>query len=947
MERDAFISYSHKRDTALAQALQRGLHRLARPWTRRQVVNVFRDTTSLGANTDLGGSIKRELERSRYFIYLASPAAAESRWVREEIAFWLAHRPMDRFLIAVSDGEIAWDAEAGDFDWSGTTALPEILRGKFRKEPLWVDLTAIRENEQFSLRGPEFRDAVATLAAPLHGRAKDALDSEDLRQRRLATRMLRGAVVTLSVLLVTSLIASVIAWQQRGEALARARTSASQALAARALVMAGPDPRKAAQFALYAEAVQPTGESAQALGRAVEANGSVVRHIQGGNDAVSKWRGAGSVPASRVAISSDGRLLAYYSDFDRDAEELPTRHIHLYDIGARKELPSLYGSSWPRNGGHLAFSADGGILAVETYPNEIELWDTRRQKLIRTIVTLPAGVGLASASQGLRSLALSDDGRRVAAIFHVAPHTMRFGVWDVTAGACLATGENAGPGAGLAFDTPNRLLLFNPGTDTLDTLTVDDRSWDDTQTLPGPGPDEGYAALSPDGAWGYVRGKGKDELWDLANGRRRASVTDGPDFLSVPRDAQDTAVGADGRAVSVYDLALARGRTLGSFSWPVDSLAVSGDGQWVAASSADGAITLFSTASVQGGAVVPNPQRVKASEFTEDGRLALREADGGTDLWTVADGAVGLKRLGHVGATLDLVGDPGDTVVVSTDGARAALCVDGMLSLWDLRTGSRTGPEATLPSEDRLRLVTFLPDDVHILSRGRNTAYVIDTRTWETVQEEVVDEDFGGDTAVSQDRSTVAMSVHGDLTVWRWSRGQGSRGQGLAPVRKVAVDRDIHGSVYLSHGGERLAVTDGDARITLVDVASGRTARSSAIAEPGGGGLVFSRDLRFIVRTTGSGKGSRLGFWDASTGEDRGAWGLETGTADSDDAAAAVFATPSGDLLTLGTDGSLVRRTVGVAAWREILCGLVRDPLPKTEYDHYLKGMEVQAPCRP
>ncbi|KJY46768.1 WD40 repeat, subgroup, partial [Streptomyces sp. NRRL S-444] len=278
--RDAFISYSHQQDVPLAEALQRGLHRLARPWTRRQIVSVFRDTTSLAAASDLGAAILHELGQSRYFVYIASPAAAQSRWVRAEIEFWLEHRPMDHFLIAVSDGTIAWDPDAGDWDWSRTTCLPDVLRRKFAKEPLWVDLTAIRKAERYSLRDAPFRDTVAALLARIRGLSKDEVDSEDLRQRRTAVRMLRGAVTTLSFLLVTSLIAGLFAWQQRNEALARARTSASLALAARALEMAATDPRRAAQYALYSYETEPTGEAAQALARAVAANDKVSQHMQ-------------------------------------------------------------------------------------------------------------------------------------------------------------------------------------------------------------------------------------------------------------------------------------------------------------------------------------------------------------------------------------------------------------------------------------------------------------------------------------------------------------------------------------------------------------------------------------------------------------------------------------------------------------------------------------------
>lgn len=274
MERDGFISYSHARDRELAQALQRGMHKLARPWTRRQVISVFRDTTSLSASHDLWSSILGELERSRYFIYLASPEAAASRWVQKEIRFWLENRSPDRILIAVGSGAVHWDPAAGDFDWSRTTALPRMLEGVFQAEPLWVDLAEVRRSRKYSLRQAEFRSAVAALAAPLHGRGKDELDSEDIQQRRIALRLLRGAVTVLSLLLVTSLAAGGYAWQKRGEALERARVSASQALTAHSIVLADADPRKAA---LYAEEAEPTSESARALARAVDANSNVAR----------------------------------------------------------------------------------------------------------------------------------------------------------------------------------------------------------------------------------------------------------------------------------------------------------------------------------------------------------------------------------------------------------------------------------------------------------------------------------------------------------------------------------------------------------------------------------------------------------------------------------------------------------------------------------------------
>ena len=87
---DGFISYSHAVDGRLAPALQRGLHRFAKPWYRLRALRVFRDETSLSATPELWPSIVEALDGSRWLILLASPEAAESPWVNDEVAHWCA-----------------------------------------------------------------------------------------------------------------------------------------------------------------------------------------------------------------------------------------------------------------------------------------------------------------------------------------------------------------------------------------------------------------------------------------------------------------------------------------------------------------------------------------------------------------------------------------------------------------------------------------------------------------------------------------------------------------------------------------------------------------------------------------------------------------------------------------------------------------------------------------
>ncbi|MGI0013761.1 MAG: WD40 repeat domain-containing protein, partial [Nitrososphaera sp.] len=131
---------------------------------------------------------------------MASPKAAESPWVRREIDWWIANRPIANMLILFTDGELTWDSTHKDFDWNRTTALPRQFSGIYKSEPLYVDLRRFRTVDQLSLRDSEFRNAILDIAPPLHGRDKDELDGEDVRQHRRFRIARNLALFTLAVL---------------------------------------------------------------------------------------------------------------------------------------------------------------------------------------------------------------------------------------------------------------------------------------------------------------------------------------------------------------------------------------------------------------------------------------------------------------------------------------------------------------------------------------------------------------------------------------------------------------------------------------------------------------------------------------------------------------------------------------------------------------------------
>jgi hypothetical protein len=182
--------------------------------------------TSLSATPHLWPSIEQALGQSRFLILLASPEAAASRWVGQEVAYWLDHNSADTVLIALTEGELDWDQATSDFRWSLTPPLPAALKNRFASEPRWIDLRPYRGGSIPT--GTEFMGLGADFAGAIHGIPKEDLLSEEVRQQRRA-RTLAGTAATL---LVALLVAAGWQWRvaetQRGIAEAQTKVAEAQ-----------------------------------------------------------------------------------------------------------------------------------------------------------------------------------------------------------------------------------------------------------------------------------------------------------------------------------------------------------------------------------------------------------------------------------------------------------------------------------------------------------------------------------------------------------------------------------------------------------------------------------------------------------------------------------------------------------------------------------------------
>jgi WD40 repeat protein len=414
---DAFVSYSHAADGKLAPALQRGLERLTRPWYRARALAVFRDETGLAVSPHLWASIVRALDDSQWFVVLCSPEAARSEWVEREVAHWLTRKAPDRILLVLTDGDLVWDRNRGDFDPAASTALPPALLGRFGDEPRHLDLRWARGEEQLDLRHARFRPAVGELAAPIHNMGREELEAEDVRQHRRTMRLARGATTTLVLLVVASLTLGVIALQQRADARRESRAALRAANTARA--------RELAADALNTSHI---GRSDLALLLAVEAS----RRDQSPFVRSALFSSLLDQPAlTRQLHGLDNSV--ELADFNPDGHTLAasdtTGRILLWDVGSGRALRHQPVDDGSKSVDSIAFTAGGRLLiAHRSLPTpgsgEFAVWDVRSGHLIRTVVPSVGGSWTSSTN---------------APVFATGRYSQGAEIWDARTGALVRT----------------------------------------------------------------------------------------------------------------------------------------------------------------------------------------------------------------------------------------------------------------------------------------------------------------------------------------------------------------------------------------------------------------------------------------------------------------------------------------------------------------------------
>jgi WD40 repeat protein len=823
----AFISYSHAASAEVARGLQKWLQTYAKPWWRWRAVNVFRDETDLTAAPALWSRISDALDQSSHFVLLASPEAAQSKWIKREIRYWLGDqnagaldgvhldaplanpRPerIATLLIALTAGDIGWDDETanagdiargekggnpGDFDWSKTTAVPRLLSGVFREEPQWVDLRTIVQREELrtslSRSNSEFMRAVAQLAAPIRGIADfSRLVSEDYRQYRRTIRIAWGAAIILACVSAAALWQWRAAVTERTEAQANAKQARDNAQEARA-----------------------NAEKADANARQADANATEAK--------ANAQKAEASAKEARVSAEKAQANL-------REAQR--TQSLFWADEARQK------GTADPTIAALFALEAlpDGTSEDDRPYVPEAELQLDSALHNVRERLVLRHDGPVLSAT-------FSPDGKRI--ITASEDHTAQ--IWDAETGQPI----------GKAFSGHDKVLTAAFIPDGMRALTVSDdhtaRIWDLATGQPIGEPLRGHsdaitrAAFSPDGMRIVTADDHTAHIWDAATGQPigepfQVRNEGGMSGVAFSRDG-GRIVTADLDAARIWDAATGQpiGKPVKGLFW---SAAFTPDGTRIVTAGADSYVRLWNAAT---GQPIGTPFRAAvflyggappfSAAFSSDGTRLVTTTWHAVDdidsvgIWDAATGQpIGEPLRGHLGSVNSAAFSPNGTLIITGSSDKTA-------RIWDATAAERVATTLIEPKTITWAGASFSPDGNRVVTRFDDTAQIWDAETGQPIGK--------------------AFSGHGEVLTAAF----------VPDGARVVTEPDNRSGTWDSATGFPIGNPSSDVRIW-------DAATSQPIGKPfsDSGGIsivVFSPDGKRIITAS---EDHTAQIWDAETGQ--------------------------------------------------------------------------------
>jgi WD40 repeat protein len=894
----AFVSYSHDSDVRLAASLQSSLSRFAKPWYRLRTMRIFRDKTGLSANPALWHSIEQALGESEHFLLLACPASAKSRWVQQEVQWWLQNRSVENLLIILTDGVILWDPAVQDFDWGKTTALPSCLKGALPGEPLYADFRAAKSSGRYLDSDKDYRNALLDVAAPLLDRPKDELDSEDIRLHRKALRTAWAVAWFVVVLGLGAGIATYAAYQ-------RQKTAASRALASEASSHLD-DRSLALLLSLESRHIADTVESKRSLLAALQRVPHAEAFLWGHTDAVTRavfspdgqtvlsagwddriilWSVSTRQPIGRPIAGPKGLVsVAFNPDGSRFASS-GNGSVVIWDTSSHQPVGGPFTCA-KEHLVHVAFSSRGTLLAASTdayggHPARVLVWDVASHQLIGQPIEGAAfafspddsllAIGqyhdlllydlhshrlvkrpLTGHTKNITSIAFSRDGTIMAA----GSEDQTIVLWDVQSQRPLGTlAGHSETVTSLLFDSSGAALFSGSADGTIMQWSLEDLK-------PTEIPVKNYGAsissifLSPDG---HVR--------SLALESNRVVVIDVNDDPPLGRRIQAPDVGSS-------------------------NLAFSPDGRFLASSGEFGGVLEWDVArgELHGAPLAGHDRQVSSLAYAPDGKVLVSGSEDGTVIfWDLATHA-------PLGPTVKAHRSPVWTLACDPDGKTVVSGGDAELVFWDLATRKQLGPPIT-SQKDRIWALAFSPDGQFLASAGNDRVVAI----WNT----------GPQPRLSKTLGTPAKDRYEEI---------------------------MPGGVTFSPNGALLAMSAAENSVTLWNFKSNRPippplyGHTQSIAS-----VAFRRDGKVLA--SGSADGD-IRLWDVETHELLGTLGAQQKAIKS-----VVFDPQRGILASVGEDDSIVFWEVDFEDWSSHACRVANRNLTPKEWNTYFGTRSYRKTC--
>ena len=358
------------------------------------------------------------------------------------------------------------------------------------------------------------------------------------------------------------------------------------------------------------------------------------------------------------------------------------------------------------------FSADSRLMASSRYDREsdtntIQIWDVGARTLLSSI-----------ESGDQDDILLSPNGLLTARRMIMTLRETAFTRWDLQGReAAQFSVEGSSEIASLSFSPDGRSVASSCADGWLTDYAV--RIWDvstgeEKGTIQA---DHGPSAFSPDGR--YIAGKSEQHtlaVWDAETGEPVVELKGySPSSFAYSPDGKTLAFNNPASQHSVVRfLDISTGEAVNAVaapSGPVSELAFSRDGSVLAAAGRE-SVHLWDVETREILRTVEGAGSVYALALSPSGgSIAVGGEDSMVRVWSVGNGVLRAKMVGHEGAVHD--------VAYSPDGRRIASAGDdGTLRIWSVETNAL---ERELTGHDAwVNAVAFSPDSRSLISGGKD-----------------------------------------------------------------------------------------------------------------------------------------------------------------------------------------------------------------------------------